>query len=48
MDGNAVFLTLAHVFVLEQHVVVSIENLVDNLLYLKYHMRPKIVLRVYK
>ena len=45
MDGNDVFLTLACVFVLEQHVILSIENLVDDLLYFKYHMRPKIVLR---
>lgn len=45
MDGNEMFLTLAHVSVLEHHIVLSIENLVDDLLYFEYHTRRKIVLR---
>lgn len=44
MHGSDVFLTLAHVFVIEHHVVLSIKNLAGDLLYFKYHMRPKIVL----
>lgn len=45
MDGDDVFLTLAHAFLLEQHVVLSTGNLVGDLLYFKYLMRHKINVR---
>lgn len=45
MDGNEMFLILVYVFVLEYYIVLSIENLVDDLLYFEYYMRCKIVLR---
>lgn len=45
MDGDDVFLTLAHAFLLEQHVVLSTGDQVDDLLYFKYLMRHKISAR---
>lgn len=45
MDGNEMFLILVYVFVLEYYIVLSIENLVDDLLYFEYYTRRKIVLR---
>lgn len=45
MDRKDAFLTLAHVFILEQHVVLSVKTFGCDLLYFKYHMGPKLVLR---